>query len=117
LEARVLVLGLTFKEDVADIRNTKVLDVIREIQSCNVAVDIADPMANPAEVKHEYHLDLDDAPAAGAYDTVVVAVNHEPYRDFTESDLRSFMRDDDGILVDIKGIFRNQIENLTYWSL
>lgn len=117
LEARVLVLGLTFKEDVADIRNTKVIDVIREIQSFNVAVDIADPMANPAEVKHEYDLDLVDAPAAGAYDAVVVAVNHEPYRDFTESDLRSFMRDDDGILVDIKGIFRNKIENLTYWSL
>lgn len=117
LESRVLVLGLTFKEDVADIRNTKVTDVIQEIQSFNVEVDVVDPMANPEEVKREYDLDLIDQPTPGAYDAVVVAVNHEAYRDLTEKDLRAFMRDDDGILVDLKGIFRNKIEQLTYWSL
>ncbi|MGB1075801.1 MAG: nucleotide sugar dehydrogenase [Flavobacteriales bacterium] len=117
LESRVLVLGLTFKEDVADIRNTKVTDVIQEIRSFNVEVDVVDPMANPEEVKEEYELDLMDKPTPGAYDAVVVAVNHEAYRNLAEKDLRALMRDDDGILVDIKGIFRNKIERLTYWSL
>jgi len=117
LEARVLVLGLTFKEDVADIRNTKVVDVVREIQSFNVQVDVADPQASPKEVKHEYDLDLVAEPQAGAYDAVVVAVNHKEYQTLTEPDFRAFMKDDEGVLVDIKGIFRNNIEHLTYWSL
>jgi UDP-N-acetyl-D-galactosamine dehydrogenase len=117
LEARVLVLGLTFKEDVADIRNTKVIDVVREIQSFNVQVDVADPQASPKEVKHEYDLDLVAEPQAGAYDAVVVAVNHKEYQTLTEQDFRAFMKDDEGVLVDIKGIFRNNIEHLTYWSL
>jgi UDP-N-acetyl-D-galactosamine dehydrogenase len=117
LEARVLVLGLTFKEDVADIRNTKVIDVVREIQSFNVQVDVADPQASPKEVKHEYDLDLVAEPQAGAYDAVVVAVNHKEYQTLTEADFRAFMKDDEGVLVDIKGIFRNNIEHLTYWSL
>jgi UDP-N-acetyl-D-galactosamine dehydrogenase len=117
LESRVLVMGLTFKEDVADIRNTKVVDVIQELQSYHLAVDVVDPMADAAEVQHEYGLQLLDAPQSGSYDAVIVAVNHAPYRDMQEADFQALMRDDRGVLVDLKGLFRGQIQHLTYWSL
>ncbi len=117
LESRVLVMGLTFKEDVSDIRNTKVVDVIKELESFNIAVDVVDPMASPEEVKREYDLDLVATPKANGYDAVIVAVNHKPYRDFQEVDFESLMRDDKGVLVDLKGLFRNHIERLAYWSL
>ena len=117
LESRVLVMGLTFKEDVSDIRNTKVVDVIRELESYNVTVDVVDPHAVPAEVKHEYGIDLAPEPREGAYDAVVVAVNHAPYREMTDADFRALMRDDKGVLIDLKGVFANQIQSLTYWSL
>ena len=68
LDSRILVMGLTFKEDVADIRNTKVTDVIRELKSYNIEVDVVDPFANPAEVEHEYGIIVKDAPDTGAYD-------------------------------------------------
>ena len=117
LESRVLVMGLTFKEDVADIRNTKVVDVIRELESYNITVDVVDPMADPAQVKHEYDLDLISEPKANGYDAVIVAVNHAPYRTFKETDFEALMCDDKGVLVDLKGLFRNDIKRLTYWSL
>jgi UDP-N-acetyl-D-galactosamine dehydrogenase len=117
LESRVLVMGLTFKEDVSDIRNTKVVDVIRELESFNVTVDVIDPHAVPEEVHHEYGIALTPEPAAGAYDAVIVAVNHAPYRAMKEADFRALMRDDQGVLVDLKGIFANQIHSMTYWSL
>jgi len=117
LESRVLVMGLTFKEDVADIRNTKVVDVIRELESYNITVDVVDPMADPAQVKHEYDLDLISEPKANGYDAVIVAVNHAPYRTFKETDFEALMSDDKGVLVDLKGLFRNDIKRLTYWSL
>ncbi len=117
LESRVLVMGLTFKEDVSDIRNTKVVDVIRELESFNVTVDVIDPHAVPEEVHHEYGIDLTPEPAVGAYDAVIVAVNHAPYRAMKEADFRALMRDEQGVLVDLKGIFANQIQSMTYWSL
>ncbi len=117
LESRVLVMGLTFKEDVADIRNTKVVDVITELQSYHLQVDVVDAMADPAEVQHEYGLTLLSAPKPASYDAVIVAVNHAPYRTLTESDFQALMRDDRGVLVDLKGLFRGQIQHLTYWSL
>ena len=117
LESRVLVMGLTFKEDVADIRNTKVVDVIHELQSYNIEVDVVDPMASPTEVKREYDLTLKEAPDAGAYDAVIIAVNHAPYRNMSEKDFEALMRDEKGVLIDLKGLYRNSIKRLTYWSL
>jgi UDP-N-acetyl-D-galactosamine dehydrogenase len=117
LESRILVMGLTFKEDVADIRNTKVVDVIRELQSYSIAVDIIDPFANPAEVVDEYGFDLSENPTMGAYDAVILAVSHEPYRGMTETDFEALMKDDKGVLADLKGLLRGQIERLNYWSL
>jgi len=117
LESRVLVMGLTFKEDVADIRNTKVVDVIHELQSYNIEVDVVDPMASSTEVESEYDLTLKEAPDAGAYDAVIIAVNHAPYRNMSESDFEALMRDEKGVLIDLKGLYRNSIKRLTYWSL
>jgi UDP-N-acetyl-D-galactosamine dehydrogenase len=117
LDSRILVMGLTFKEDVADIRNTKVVDVIRELKSYNIEVDVVDPFASPSEVAHEYGFELTEKPAIGQYDAVVLAVSHEPYREMDEAAFEALMKDDKGVLADLKGLLRGQIERLNYWSL
>jgi UDP-N-acetyl-D-glucosamine/UDP-N-acetyl-D-galactosamine dehydrogenase len=117
LDARVLVMGATFKENVSDIRNSKVIDVIRELTSFSMHVDVIDPHAEPEEVKHEYDIDLLAEPKMGSYDAVIVAVNHKEYMNYTENDFKALMCDDKGVLVDIKGLFRNDIKDLVYWSL
>jgi len=117
LGARVLVMGLTFKENVEDIRNTKVIDVISELESFNVKVDVVDPMAQPEEVLREYGIELCKQPETGVYHAVIVAVNHDEYVHLTEEALSLFMEGGNGVLVDLKGIYRNRIKNLDYWSL
>ena len=117
LEARVLVMGLTFKENVADIRNTKVIDVIRELESFNVNVDLVDPQASAEEVHEEYELTLREAPEHGAYDAIIAAVNHDEYVGYTESDFRNLLRGGQGTVVDVKGVFRGKTGDLDYWSL
>ena len=117
LDARVLVMGLTFKEDVADIRNTKVVDVIRELESYNVAVDVVDPMAEAVEVHHEYGIALRAEPLSGGYDAVVVAVGHAAYRTLGEADFRALLKGGDGVVVDVKGMYRGRLGSLGYWSL
>ena len=117
LEARVLLMGLTFKENVADIRNTKVIDVITELQSFNVRLDIVDPFANPDEVKHEYDLNLCEAPEAGAYHAVILAVNHRQYVGMAEADFRKLLVGGEGSVIDVKGVFRGKTGELDYWSL
>ena len=117
LESRVLVMGLTFKENVADIRNTKVIDVIRELESFNVKVDIVDPYASHEEVHEEYKLTLKDQAEPGAYDAVIAAVNHQTYVDFDEVDFRQLLKDGEGTVIDVKGVFRGKTGTLDYWSL
>jgi UDP-N-acetyl-D-galactosamine dehydrogenase len=114
--SRVLILGVTFKEDVSDIRNSKVVDVISELQAYGVSVDAVDPHANPEEFKQEYGFQLADAYEAGNYDAVIVAVKHQDYFEYTEADFIKLMKNGDGILVDLKGIYRGKINKLTYWS-
>lgn len=114
-DARVLIMGATFKENVTDIRNSKVADVVKELQSFSCQVDVTDPHAEPAEVKHEYGYEL--APEAkGPYDAVIVAVNHEEYANKDEAWFKSMLKPK-GVLVDLKGIFRKRITDLRYWSL
>ncbi len=115
LGARVLVMGATFKEDVSDIRNSKVADIINELKSFGVDVDIVDPYANSELLEHEYGFGLIENPKDN-YDAVVVAVSHEPYLDYKESDFKKLLGEK-GILIDIKGLYRNNIKDLTYWSL
>jgi len=115
-DTRVLVMGATFKEDVADIRNTKVIDVIKELQSYQVTVDVIDPHASSDEMIHEYGIGLHVQPE-GKYDAVIVAVNHKEYVDLDESTFKDLLIDGRGVFVDIKGIYRNKINELEYWSL
>ena len=114
-DARVLIMGATFKENVSDIRNSKVIDVITELTSFGVNVDVVDPYADKDEVRHEYGYDLAEKPT-GKYDAIIVAVNHDEYANLKESDFKTLMQDE-GILVDIKGIYKRKFPSLNYWSL
>jgi UDP-N-acetyl-D-glucosamine/UDP-N-acetyl-D-galactosamine dehydrogenase len=113
--ARVLIMGFTFKEDVTDIRNSKVVDVISELTDFGVLVDIIDPGADAHEVKEEYGLDLSAKPS-GKYDAVILAVSHREYLNLDESFFTSLLGVE-GIVVDVKGALRGRIKNHTYWSL
>lgn len=90
LDARVLLLGLTFKENCPDLRNTKVIDIVHELRSYGATVDVHDPWVDPEEAKHEYGLDIVTAPENGAYDVAVIAVSHNQFRDLGESGIRAF---------------------------
>lgn len=113
--SRVLIMGTTFKENVSDIRNSKVADVYNELKSYGVHIDIVDPHANSAEVMHEYGYGLVPGPE-GTYDAIIVAVAHTDYMNLNEGDLETLMNDG-GILVDLKGLYRKKVKQLTYWSL
>lgn len=114
-QSRVLVLGFTFKENVSDVRNTKVADIVRELQSYRVNVDVVDPYADRQEVMHEYQIELKEQPE-GTYDAIVVAVAHREYRAMQEAD---FLKSANSscLLVDVKGLYAHQIRKLDYWSL
>lgn len=114
-QSRVLVMGFTFKENVADIRNSRVSDIIRELQSYRVQVDLVDPYADAGDVMHEYQIELTSQPK-GTYDAIIVAVAHQEYRKMSESDFLK-LANQNCLLVDVKGLFRNVIEKLEYWSL
>lgn len=117
LDARVLVMGMTFKEDVSDIRNSKVIDVIQELESFSVKVDVIDPHAEAQEVQEQYDLQLKDKAEENGYDAVIIAVNHKEYQNYTEDHFKALMKDDKGVLVDIRGSYRGKIQDLHYWSL
>jgi len=112
---RILVMGMTFKENVSDIRNSKVVDVIREFRSYGIDVDVIDPHASPEEVREEYLLELKSKPQP-PYDAIVVAVNHDEYVQLKEEYFLSLCSNE-ALLMDIKGIYRNGLKKLIYWSL
>lgn len=114
-ESKVLIMGCTFKENVSDIRNSKVADVVKELQGYNVDVHVIDTHADHEELMHEYGFGLHPQPE-NDYDAVIVAVNHEPYCQLDENYFKSITKPE-GLLVDVKGIFRNKIKDLKYWSL
>jgi UDP-N-acetyl-D-galactosamine dehydrogenase len=114
-DCRVLVMGATFKENVADIRNSKVADVVKELQGFSLSVDIVDPHASSEEFHEEYGIHLNEG-INGKFDAVIVAVSHIEYLDLTEEYFKS-ISNDKGILIDIKGMYRGKVSDLTYWSL
>lgn len=114
-QSRVLVLGFTFKENVSDVRNTKVADIIHELQSYRVQVDLVDPYADSAEVMHEYNIEIKDQPS-GTYDAIIVAVAHREYRGMAEPDFLK-LANETCLLVDVKGLYSNEISKMQYWSL
>lgn len=113
--SKVLIMGATFKENVADIRNSKVVDVIRELESFGVKVEVVDPHASSDQVKHEYGFELTPEIGSG-YDAVIVAVNHQEYLNKPESYFQTFSKPN-GVFVDVKGVYKGKISKLTYWSL
>lgn len=114
-DCRVLVMGATFKENVSDIRNSKVADVISELKEFGVVVDVVDPYASPEEIKEEYDFELTPA-IDGPYHGIIVAVNHKQYTEMDEAYFESITLPG-AVFADLKGIFRNRINKLQYWSL
>ena len=114
---KVLVKGITFKENVADIRNSKVADLVYEIMKYSINVHITDTYASPNEVAKEYKLSLVDS-ISNDYDAVIVAVNHEEYKSLDHSYFKSICKED-AILMDLKAIYEKPSEDtgLTYWRL
>lgn len=115
MDARVLIMGATFKENVSDIRNSKVVDVVKEFESFGVKVDVVDPHADSDDLKAEYGFGITES-LASDYAAVIIAVNHDEYKDLDEAYFKSIMHPQ-GIFVDLKGVFRKRIQDLEYWSL
>jgi len=103
VDSRILVLGLAFKENCPDLRNTRVIDVIKGLQDFNATVDVCDPWVDAAEARHEYGLTLVAEPQAGAYDAVIVAVAHEAFRKMGASQIRALCKQG-GVIFDVKYI-------------
>ncbi len=101
LDSRVLVMGLTFKENCPDVRNTKVVGIVSELASYGANVDVWDPWVDPAEARAEYGIDLIAEPDPGAYDVVVVAVAHDQFKALGESGIRAFGKEV-SVVYDIK---------------
>lgn len=115
LHARVLVMGITFKENVSDIRNSKVVDMVREFMDFGAVVDVVDPYASPLAVEQEYGIELKEQPGKD-YDAIVVAVAHKDYILLDENYFIS-LSNEKAVLGDIKGLYRHKINNMAYWSL
>ena len=103
--SKVAILGITFKENCPDIRNSKVVDLIAELASWGVEVLVSDPYADPEEVNHEYGLSLTALEDLGPVDAVVVAVGHNEFRSIELERLKTFLRGEKPLLVDVKGLF------------
>ncbi|NUS38885.1 MAG: nucleotide sugar dehydrogenase [Lysobacter sp.] len=102
--ARILLLGLTFKENCPDLRNTRVVDLAREFRDYGAEVAIHDPWADPAQALHEYGVELLPEPQPGAYDAIVVAVAHDEFRALGVDGLRR-LANGRAVIYDIKGVF------------
>ncbi len=113
-KSRVLIMGITFKEEVSDIRNSKVIDLIKELKDYSVAVDVIDPNADPTELKQHYNVSLQPNPT-GKYDSIVLAVGHQSYRNMKPKDFEE-LSNGPVYLFDIKGV-QNKNDFKNYWRL
>ncbi len=116
--SRILVKGLTFKEDVPDLRNSRVAHLVMRLQALGHTVDVTDPLADPAEAKREYGLELNSADERSDYDAVLLAVAHAHYRDAGLQGVIAPLREG-GVFADLKGVFAGQSlpNGITYWGL
>jgi UDP-N-acetyl-D-glucosamine/UDP-N-acetyl-D-galactosamine dehydrogenase len=113
--AKVLVLGSTFKENVSDIRNSKVTEMVKELLGYSLEVDFYDPLADAADMKHEYDLDMVDKINSG-YDAIVMAVAHDQFKKWDEAYFISITKPN-ALFADLKSVYKNQFSKLKYWSL
>jgi UDP-N-acetyl-D-galactosamine dehydrogenase len=105
-DSKVLMLGITFKENVPDIRNSKVISIINELKEFGIVVDVWDPCADSEEVRHEYGIEPISSPAPAFYDGVVFAVKHREFIELGKAGLEKFLKNN-GIFYDIKEVFQN----------
>ncbi|MDB2576742.1 Vi polysaccharide biosynthesis UDP-N-acetylglucosamine C-6 dehydrogenase TviB [Planctomycetota bacterium] len=110
--ARVLVLGLAFKENVPDLRNTRVIDVVRELEQYHADVSVHDPLVDPAEAKAEYSIDMTVEPEARSYDAVIVAVAHKEYLELGADGIRALGKDA-CVFFDLKGVLGQGCDHLS----
>ena len=121
--AKVMVMGITFKENVSDIRNSRVIDLVRELQEYEIHVKICDPHADAREVEHEYGLKLSAYEKNVKADAIILAVNHSVYQDaFTVTSLKKHLANgrSRGVVIDVKGMFGKEdfaSSGLLYWRL
>lgn len=113
-QSKVLVMGITFKEDVSDIRNSKVVDLIRDLMQYSINVHITDPHASPNEVAHEYKISMTET-LSNDYDAIILAVPHRPYRDMSIENIRQMMGEKP-VFFDLKGLFE-PTKDMVYWRL
>ncbi len=114
-EPKVLVKGVTFKENVSDIRNSRIVDTVKELLTFNIAVDVEDPYAMEEEVHEEYGLHL-ARKVSGDYDAVIITVPHSQYKDLDDAYFSGITREG-ALIADLKGTYKNKIINRKYWSL
>jgi UDP-N-acetyl-D-galactosamine dehydrogenase len=103
VDSNILILGLTFKENCPDLRNTRVTDIIRELKTYNASVDVYDPWVNPEEAQHEYGITPVTKPSEGKYDAIILAVAHHQFRELGASGLRKFAKPN-SVLFDVKQV-------------
>ena len=113
--ASVLLMGLTFKENCPDLRNTRVVDIVRELKQYNCHVDIYDPWVTQQEAQHEYGITLIDAPKQGSYDAVILTVSHDKIKEMGAKQIRTFCKETH-VLYDLKYIFSKNETDLRLWS-
>jgi UDP-N-acetyl-D-galactosamine dehydrogenase len=111
------VMGITFKENCPDIRNSKVIDLIRELQSWNVNVVVSDPWADPEEVRYEYGIDLAEMDDQHPLDSLVVAVGHGEFRSMSPKDLKARCRASAPVLADVKGLYDRHAVTDAGWTV
>jgi UDP-N-acetyl-D-galactosamine dehydrogenase len=111
----VLVKGVTFKENVSDIRNSRIVDTVKELLAFNIAVDVEDPFAVEEEVHEEYGLHLTSR-IRDNYDAVIITVPHAQYKDLDNAYFASITREG-ALIADLKGTYKNKIQSRKYWSL
>ena len=107
LGSHILILGITFKENCPDVRNTKVVDIIRALREYNVNVTIYDPWANPGAVKREYGLDIETELPANRYEAIVLAVAHEKFRDIRIGELKA----ENAVVYDVKNMLPHELSD------
>ena len=118
--ARVAILGLTFKEDCPDVRNSKVVDLVRELNDYGITPIVTDPIADAQEARRNYQLRLTPLEEITEQDAVIVAVAHERYRNLMLENLQRLYRGNSRVLLDVKGIYERSLctqEGFLYWRL
>jgi UDP-N-acetyl-D-galactosamine dehydrogenase len=118
--SNVLILGVTFKENVPDVRNSRVEDIYKELKDYGANVTVVDPMADPEEVLHEYGIELGKLKEVKDVDVVIAAVAHDEYRKFNLDGFVSFLTKKKPLIIDIKGIYKKDEctkAGFEYWRL